>query len=940
MIAVRGRDSELELIEAALRRAAAGSSSVILIEGEPGIGKSLLLSHALHAATRQGFTTVDAVADEFSRMIPLGPLLLALNEMDEPGGENPVGGGRDPEDPDLRMSGLAWVRCRLEHLAASGPVLVTADDLQHADSVTLLALRTLPRQFAGGPLCWIFARSIGGLTRSADGGSEAERLFDLLHHDGAQRLRLGPLPERAIAELIADLAGAPPDESLLALAGSTGGNPFLVRELLDSLNEEKLLLIRSGQASAAGERVPQRVREFIQHRIETALPEARQLIQVAAILGPSFAADDVAELLGQSPAALLPLIDEALAAEILTSDGETLSFKDHMTWRAVMESIPDSLSRALHRQFGQVLLDRGNELQAATHLMRGVRQGDAKMLGEIDGLVRRILPNSPQTAADLAVRALELTAAADPLRADRSVAAVRALASARRLQEADKLLETWLAAPLYSPQRARLRNARLMVLTLSGRPDLVRTEAQALLAEPGLPAGDRDEATVALLQALGELPGQAEAEDLASRVIVQPDQAGGGAVAAAKALRAALQWNQGHIAAGLALAREAVAPDAARGGHVPFGVFLDLAGWLVDVRMFDEASAVLSVRRTDDSPVSLAIARVGPALLRARMHLAAGRMNAAQAEAQAVVDMDPGTDECPAAVLTRSLLALIALRQGNLAAASRWLDSVSFRLAQAGTGRQGILCRIFLSQVAGSRDSAAEALGIARDVYDYVGTFRWPLGYDPSVPPWLIRLALAAGDSGLAVRVGGVIDEFGDANPEFPVITAACAHARGLLDRSIGLLQQSAQTQPDPWEAASAAEDLAILLAGANRNGEAIEWLDSALGSFQRAGAGHDAARVRGRLRRLGVRRQHGRSADRPLSGVDSLTETERQVAVLVSQGLTNRKIADQIFVSSNTVAFHIRNIYRKLGVSSRVQLAKVFPNAADAGARQMLGHV
>jgi DNA-binding CsgD family transcriptional regulator len=909
----------MRLIGDLLRRGRRHSGAVLLIEGEPGMGKSLLLASAAQAATALGYATVITVADEFERLIPLGPLLLALGDVTDPA---------DDEldystDPDPRMRVVGRVRYRLESLLATGPVLVTADDLQYADPVTLLALRVLPRQLASTPLTWILARS-------PDGDSDAARLFDLLHNDGARLIRLQPLPAAAIAELITDSLGVPPDESLLSLASGAGGNPFVVGELLDGLREEDLLLISSARATVATERIPERVQRFVQRQIAAVQPRTRQLIEVAAVLGRSFAVEDVAEMLGQPPAAALPAINEALAARIFVADGETLSFRDTMTWRGVNDGIPRSLSRALHRQYAQLLRDRGNTLQAAVHLIEGARQGDSRMLQELDLAVREVLPRSPQTAADLAVHALELTSPEDPARADRAVTAVLSLIAARRIREAAELADSSLASPLPVQGRTQLRYARVAILSLLSRPDEVRTEAEALLAEPGLPDRVRDAATVALFRALGELPDQALAEELASGVIRQADQVSGMVLTAAKALRAAVAWNAGDIAAGLALSREAVSGPPDEGGHrrVPFFVLLEHAIKLTDARQFDEALALISVPSDDDDPVSLAVAQAGPALIRARIHLAEGRIDSAVPEAEAALGVGPTADEYPAATLAQCMLGAIALRRGDLAAAGRWLDRVATPLATVGFGRPAVTSRLLAAQLAEARDGAVAAMSIARDIYAYVRELRWPLISEPAVPPQLVRLALAVGDDQLAAGVGGVIDEVGRANPAFPAVTAACAHALGLLDNDAGLLRLAAETQPDRWASASAAEDLGLLLAAEGRVTDAITWFDSACENFQEAGASRDAARVRGRLRRLGVRRRQRRSATagRRQTGADTLTATERAIAELASQGLTNQEIAKQTFISANTVAFHLRNIYRKLGIASRVQLARIVP--------------
>ena len=884
------------------------------------MGKSLLLAEAAQAAVRLGFTPVQAVADEFARTIPLSPLLLALSDLDEPSEQRLT----DHSDPDSRGPGI---QKRLENLLRRGPVLVTADDLQHADPLTLHALRVLPGHLAASSLCWILARS------TDSGPDDAGQLFDLLERDGAARVPLGPLPEAVIADMVADQLGAIPDRQLLSLANAAGGNPFLVGELVRGLREEGLLATSGGRVTVTAERLPERIRKFFWRKIEGLQPRIRQLIEVSAVIGPSVAVEDVAEMLGQSPAVVLPSVNKALAVGILVADGATLTFRDSMTWRAITEAIPEPISRALHRQFGQLLLDRGNELQAAGHLVRGARQDDRRALQEMDRVVGKLLPSAPQAAADLAMRAVELTLPEDPARAGRLVMVVRALTAEQRPQEAMTLIDESLAMPLPPLPRAELRIARAAIRAASGQPEEARAEAEELLAETDLPAGIRDEAMVVLLRALGELPDFATAEQRAARIISEPDMSSDTVVAAARALQATVRWNQGRLAAGLDLFRHAVseAPAEEEQGPLQNRPVLDLAARLIDVGKFEEASALIPAPRPASEGGGPALAWSAPRLLRARIHLAAGRIDDAAAEAEAVLQGGRLPDGSPHAILARCMLATIALRRGDLVSASQLLDSVSARLTDAGPGWAGIRCQILAAQVAEARDGPAAAMSIVEGIYEYVSEFRWPLIQDPAVAPWLVRLALAAGDNQRAALVGSVAEELGHANRAFPIVTAACLHAQGLLTNDIALLQLAAETQPDVWASASAAEDLAGLLADADRVADAIGWFDHAYANFQKSGASRDAARVRGQLRRLGVQRRHWRTTpERSGRGVDSLTETERGIAELVCQGLTNRQIAEQTFVSANTIAFHLRNIYRKLGITSRVQLARVVLDSSE----------
>jgi DNA-binding CsgD family transcriptional regulator len=188
------------------------------------------------------------------------------------------------------------------------------------------------------------------------------------------------------------------------------------------------------------------------------------------------------------------------------------------------------------------------------------------------------------------------------------------------------------------------------------------------------------------------------------------------------------------------------------------------------------------------------------------------------------------------------------------------------------------------------------------------------------------RIALAAGSRTSAETVVATAEYLAANNPDFPVFSAAAAHARGILDQDAAALADAAAGFPDPWAAASAAEDLGSLHAATAETDDdreaAVEVLDQALEGYRRIGARRDAARVRARLRDLGVSRRHWSSAQRPASGWAALTATEQKVALLVAQGLTNRQVATQMFISPHTIKFHLSKIFGKLHIGSRTELA------------------
>jgi DNA-binding CsgD family transcriptional regulator len=151
------------------------------------------------------------------------------------------------------------------------------------------------------------------------------------------------------------------------------------------------------------------------------------------------------------------------------------------------------------------------------------------------------------------------------------------------------------------------------------------------------------------------------------------------------------------------------------------------------------------------------------------------------------------------------------------------------------------------------------------------------------------------------------------------------AHSLGLAAQDPARLAEAAAQHPDSWAKASAAEDLGVLHVRQGDQGHAVRYLTQAIEGYESSGAAADTARVRRRLRKLGVRRRHWtQSASRPVAGWESLTDTEHNVSDLVAQGLNNGQIAARMYLSTSTVAFHLRQIFRKLSIRSRVELARI----------------
>jgi DNA-binding CsgD family transcriptional regulator len=224
-----------------------------------------------------------------------------------------------------------------------------------------------------------------------------------------------------------------------------------------------------------------------------------------------------------------------------------------------------------------------------------------------------------------------------------------------------------------------------------------------------------------------------------------------------------------------------------------------------------------------------------------------------------------------------------------------------------------------------ARQGPAAAIGHLRQACADLAARPGLLLGDPAAAAWLVRTALAAGDRRLAATAATAAEALTAANPGYPAVTAAAAHSKGLLRQDPDRLAQAAAQHPDPWARASAAEDLAVLHLAHGDRDQAIGRLTKAIDGYQQVGAAADTARIRRRLRKLGVRRRHWTQApSRPVSGWESLTDIERTASELVAQGLNNQQVADQMYISVHTVAFHMRQIFRKLGIGSRVELARI----------------
>lgn len=884
-------------------------------------------------AAQCGFSVAYATADEVRRAIPLAPLIAALD----------LTADADPPYKDTGATAhSAWLIDRLQislgERLRRGPVAVVLDDLQWADSMTLAALSTLVARSAGQPVVWVMARRTGGTE------SPLDKLFAMLgDSDRTERVHLPPLGERAVAELAADRLSAEPAPELLAYAKGADGNPAALIALLDGLVEEHHVRVTDGQARTAADfadgQVPRRFSALMRDRGATLQPGTRLLLDVACILGRAALPEDIAQILGESTASVLPALREALESRIMVCEGDTMAFRHELVRQALLATLPGPLRGSLHRQAAEMIINRDDGvLPAAAHLMHGARRGDTRAVTVLCSAATAVVASDPRTAVELAQRALEITGPLHPVRANLVHVAVEALARCGPLPRAITLAEEALGGAPPKEQSAVLRCRLSSALLLAGKP--ARAVAVAGPPPPGSTAAEdlAERITLGRLHALVDLDAAA-----AERETRQEMTRRGRPSAGLRCVLARSHWHAGRIGEALRQARAAAeSPEDEHGVCWPFPPRLVLATMLAHLRETTETTALLSTLHGDTEAVGWPVLRGAGLILGSSLALTRGALEEAAAQAAAGLAAADEAGMPRYSALGWRTLTEVALRRGDLAAADEHVKQLTQTVAEqeldgaaAAASRAGAAW--MTAQLAAARNDLEGLDSALATVHTDHDALRSLLCEEPAAAAWLVRTATDRGEGERADATVRAAQQLAADNPDVPSLVAAAAHAQGVRHQDADALRRAAQTHRDPWCGASAAEDLGALCE-ADRTTTVME-LEWAMAKYARLGAARDEARVRRRLRRLGVRRRHWKHADRPASGWASLTDTERRVADLVAQGLTNRQVATQMFLSSHTVGFHLRQIYRKLRLRSRIDLARTHPGTDDGSGPRVAVH-
>lgn len=912
---IRGRSDEIAIIARLLDSAADGYGGVVLVDGPPGIGKTRLLAETATMARHAGIRVLSGEGHDAQETVPFAPLLAAALRADPPITDISVVRGLESSS-DLRYWAVHDLQATLEETAAVTPLLIMLDDLQWADTGSLVALRSLTASLGHVGVLWLLALRTGS-TRPA-----VRTMVRRLVVAGAHRISLGPVTADAASSIVDDIVGVPPAPDLAAVVRGAGGNPFLLVDAIHGLRAEERLMVIDGRATVRGTGPPRRLAASMQERLDYLPKDARHLVRVAAVLPRRFTAAQLAAMVERQPAAILGAVDRAIAADLFVSDGDALGFRHDLVRDAVRDLVPASMRRALEREAATVLLASGaSPPVVAALLVDSAERGDLAAVQTLRQAARMLAPADADIGAELSVHALSLLPEDAVDRSQIASESVVLLNLAGRTVEARRLADEALTAALGTEQEATVRLSLARMLT---RPGADRAaENQRALRLPHLPPGLRAAHQVWLSYNLMMSGDAADARSAAEAALGAPEVRADPQLRAMALLTLALVHGchgEGR-AAGERLS-ELLSLWAGVTGTQLGSVEIQHPNLLAVLGQVEEGrkvvAATIARAQRERNGAVLAILTQDAALI----DIAAGRLTDARAEADSVDDLMEEVGGGNLAGWIRMLaLSQLAQHTGERRLAQAAVDAAMVLSTDPSpmTRRWAARVRAIDAEQNGQPHAAARHLAD-----DPLTTVTPPVPNELDFLVVAARIARATDDQDLARRVLNAASRLGSERPGLQLFHAVSFHLRGLITRDAQLLDRAAVDLARlhrPLLAAAAAEDAGAQLLLDGEPAAGIRWLDDAADTYEHCDAVADAERVARRLRREGKDRRPASRA-RPETGWRSLTGSEIAVVRLVAGGATNRDAAATLFISPHTVSSHLRSAFRKLGVNSRMQLA------------------
>ena len=935
------RDDELARIESALADARTGRGRFVVVEGPAGIGKTALLAAARTAAAEGGMRVLRSRATEMEINFAFGvvrqlfePPLAEASEpervdllQDAAGvaagllglpGARANGPSSSAVDPSFALlHGLYWL---CANLAAVCPLCVVVDDAHWADAASLRYLAFLLTRLEELDIALIVA------TRPPETGTDAELLTAVATDSSADVIRLAPLTRAALAELLeARLGKAPDPEVVDTCLRVTRGTPFFVRELVDAPGDGRI-----GGVETVGRSVSLRLLR---------LPEpAGRLARSLAILEQS-------DLLQAARLAGLEELEAADAADRLATagilePGRPLTFVHPLVRDGVYSELSSAERAQGHRRAAELLAEQpGADARVAEHLLASEPAGDRWV---VERLVAAARAAGKQGALESEAVFLRRALAEPPPPGDRPALLLdlgMAEASAGLADWPEHLQQAVDAAP---DPAAAAEAALVLAHALSGAQRYaeaveVLDRAAATLGAPRSELGLQLEAAAVI----AEFNDPATMPPVSPRRVILRERAADDPAAPAELLAAAafisvLENEPAEGAAELA-SRALQAGDSAPRGS-PGRQWVSSIGWFSEIAF----TLLWSERYAQLRPLldgSIAQARAAGDSTRLAMGLAVrswlalrrGELSSAEADARTAL----AAIELPAPPMFRVLngasLLQALIERGELDEAEQALAPLDSE-AESGSLVSPPL-RFARGRLRVAQGRVAEGLD---DILAVGALLTRSLVISPGALPWRSEAAfayLALGDHEAAERLANeeleLAQAFGAPRALGEALRAAGVVAGG--DRGASLLREAIEAFERAGarlERTRALADLGAMLRRRNRRTEARELLREALDAAHRAGARPLAEYAETELRATGARPRRV-----VLTGLDSLTASERRIAELAGEGLTNREIAQTLFVTARTVEGHLTSVFRKLQVSSRDELRAALAGDAPVSA-------
>jgi DNA-binding CsgD family transcriptional regulator len=933
-----GRDDEVALAVAELRHLRDGRGSVLVIEGEAGIGKTRLVQGIVEAARAQNMVAFVGQAHPFERTRPFGAMAAALDLNRRSGDRRRAAigallggrraGGAPGSGGESQFRIVEEIVDLVESTCAQGPVLLVVEDIHWADQATLTAILSVARQLTLEPLLVVVT------ARPSPRSAEVVRLLEDLAAAAARTLDLLPLTPDEVALLARHVLGAPPGPALSAVLAKTGGNPLWVVAMLRSLAEEGLLRGTGDGIEATTSELPASLGDLVVRRLQPLPTETLDLLQITAVLGDAVSLRDVAAVAHRPAVDVVGQLGHAFDAQLLDTADERVVFRHQLVQDAIYQRIPPSVRRVLHREAAVALMAAGaNQLEVADHLVRGAERGDDEAVAWLREAAREASAQAPSVSAELMRRAEALLPVghrdADLVGSE----VVQALLRAGQVGEASARAEAILARRHAPEVDIPLRLALLGALALQNRAEELIALAQASLESIELgPSGE----VMMLAQQSWALtysgdPGGGESAAARALTIAEESNDAAMTVWALTALLVAV-GRRGLFGEALVHARRAavLAAKSLDTRSLPLQPKFFLGLTLFDCDLVAEARAAF--REALDDQFGSAWWLSETLMADAQASFAVGDW--ADAVPGLVAGGQAAQEKGNPLLINQSLAyrTIIATGMGDHLAA----NELAAPLVPVLEGDQlpynaGILAHA----VAGLRVAEGDHQG-AYDMllrcwrFDIARECRF---YHRCLAPDLVRLALALGHEDVAADVARVVRTGAALSPDVPTVRSVARRCQGLVERDEAALVDAvalASRAPHLVEHTGACEDAATLLAENGQREESAALLKEALQRYEQAGADAWAGRVRAQLRALGIHPGPRGNRHRPMTGWESLTSTEKAVSRLVAEGLTNVAVARQLYISPHTVNTHLRHVFTKLGVSNRVALAALVHHSIE----------